>query len=104
MTSADDLNLFSLRNILLLLAVCIAVLIPVVGRKFSKVQALQNQDEATHGPVYLSEEDEQAEGERDAQRLPYSFRHSSLLGAARLDGQEGTAQNQSSQDGLRSEP
>ncbi|KAJ1019364.1 hypothetical protein NDA13_006280 [Ustilago tritici] len=104
MTSADDLNLVSLRNMFLLLGVCIAVLIPVVARKFGKVQALQNANEATHGPVYLAQEDGQAEPERDAQRLPYSFRHPSLLGARRLDDEEGIAQLESSQDVPRSEP
>lgn len=69
MTSADDFNLFSLRNILLLTGVCIAVLLPVFIKRFSKVDALEGD---SHGAVYLAEGD--GEGEEDAERLPDSFR------------------------------
>lgn len=71
MTSPDDFNLFSLRNVLLLAGVCIAVLIPVFIRKFSKVESLEEGEESGHGAVYL---DENEAGEEDAPRLPDSFR------------------------------
>ncbi|PWN49895.1 hypothetical protein IE53DRAFT_122629 [Violaceomyces palustris] len=57
MTSADDFNLFSLRNVLLLSGVCLAVLIPVGVRRFSKAEPLEEveegEDGATTGPLHL---------------------------------------------------
>ncbi|SPO31190.1 uncharacterized protein UTRI_06010_B [Ustilago trichophora] len=67
MTSADDFNLFSLRNVLLLVGVCFAVLMPVFIKRFCSVEALESTDDH-RGVVFLDE------GEEDAQRLPDSFR------------------------------
>lgn len=67
MTSPDDFHLFSLRNVLLLGGVCIAVLIPVFIKKFNPVEPLEQQ-ESGRGAVHLED------GEEDAQQLPRSFR------------------------------
>ncbi|SPO30171.1 uncharacterized protein UTRI_06010 [Ustilago trichophora] len=78
MTSADDFNLFSLRNVLLLVGVCVAVLIPVVIKRFSSVEALESStnDASSHGAIFLSN-DQQAD--QDAQQLPDSFRRNLIL-------------------------
>ncbi|PWY99254.1 hypothetical protein BCV70DRAFT_200834 [Testicularia cyperi] len=85
MTSADDFNLFSPRNCLLLGGVCIAVLVPVFVRRYASDQALENSNAADpHGPLFLAEE-----GEQDAvpARLPDSFRRN-LVGRSRRDERE----------------
>ncbi|UTT88733.1 hypothetical protein NDA17_003529 [Ustilago hordei] len=98
MTSADDLNIVSLRNILLLLGVCIAVLIPVAARKCSKAHAWENAIEPSHGPLYLDEhdadgqEEQEQQEQQDEQRIPYSLGHPSLLGARYVDVEEGSSQ------------
>lgn len=57
MTSADDFHLFSVRNVLLLGGVMVAVLIPVAVRKYSP---------AARSPL----EEEEVEGRRGRVRLP----------------------------------
>ena len=80
MASPDDFHLFSLRNVLLLGGVCIAVLIPVAVRKFSKVEALEEQqDTTTRGAVYLPDDEDQ---------LPSMFSHRSLVGRTRASDDE----------------
>ncbi|EPQ27267.1 uncharacterized protein PFL1_05190 [Pseudozyma flocculosa PF-1] len=82
MTSADDFNLLSLRNVLLLGGVCVAVLIPVVVRKLNGSEALEEPEDATtHGPVRLDDDVE------DRDELPPSFlgRNRSLIGRSRSD-------------------
>lgn len=66
MTSTDDFGLLSWRNAVLLGGVCVAVLIPVMVKRYGRGKGLE--DEQGRGEVYLEE------GEEDAQRLPDSFR------------------------------
>lgn len=81
MTSADDFHLFSLRNCLLLGGVGLAVMLPVLMKKYGRSAQLdQGTDTPAHGPLFLTPED----GEEDAQdaRLPPSFRRN-LVGQQR---------------------
>lgn len=81
MTSADDFHLFSLRNCLLLGGVGLAVMLPVLVKKYGRTAQLDQHDPPAHGPLFLTED-----GEEDAQdaQLPPSFRRN-LVGRSADD-------------------
>lgn len=88
MSSPDDFHLFSLRNVLLLIGVCAAVMVPVVVKKLAKVDSLETTQEQQRGggggrgQVFLADDDDEEEdlesrgggGARSGGRLPDSFR------------------------------
>jgi hypothetical protein len=90
MTSADDFNLFSIRNILLLGGVCCAVLVPVFVRKYSAAAHTPlEEDVGRGGGVRLGDEEEGFQSDEDEDELP----RVSLRGATRgsgggLDGED----------------
>lgn len=83
MTSADDFNLFSVRNCLLLAGVCCAVMVPVFVRRYSAAARVPLEENVGSGAVRL--EDEEREGfhsDEDEDELP----RVSLRGATRGSG------------------
>ncbi|UZJ57497.1 hypothetical protein CBS101457_006817 [Exobasidium rhododendri] len=83
MTSADDFNLFSVRNTLLLGGVCCAVLVPVFVRKYSAAAHTPlEEDVGRGGGVRLGEEEESFLSDEDEDELP----RVSLRGAMRGSG------------------
>jgi hypothetical protein len=85
MTSADDFNLFSIRNILLLCGVTGAVMVPVFVRKYSAAANTPlEEDVGRGGGVRLGDEEEGFQSDEDEDELP----RVSLRGATRGSGEE----------------
>lgn len=83
MTSADDFNLFSVRNILLLGGVCCAVMVPVFVRKYSAAANTPLEENVGRGGgVRLGDDEENFHSDEDEDELP----RVSLRGATRGSG------------------